>query len=299
MLSADRRTDKQNSKVRTDLVLQGDCSPSLLKRAVIASKSGSVRRHLANDGAVWRCQDASSGAEFDAIKPQLAEARIDYAFVPSDLRLGSFSLLVFDMDSTLITIECIDELADFADKKKEVAEITATAMRGELDYSESLKQRLALLAGLPVSVLEQVYSQRLQLTSGARELLASAKLAGLRTAIISGGFTYFSQRLATELSLDYSVSNILAIEKGKLTGKVVGELVDASAKMRHLQRLQTELAITSEQCIAIGDGANDRLMLQAAGFSVAFHAKPVLSEATTVAIRYGSLARLLPLFQTV
>ena len=200
------------------------------------------------------------------------------------------------MDSTLITIECIDELADFAGKKAEVAAVTAAAMQGDIDYPESLRRRLALLAGLDARMLARVYGERLLLSPGARELLAAAQAAGLRTAIISGGFTYFTERLRIELGFDFATSNELEISGGKITGRVVGDIVDAKAKAGHLARIKRESGIPTEQVIAVGDGANDVLMMAEAGLSVAYHAKPATRAKADVALRFSGLDGLLRLF---
>lgn len=202
-------------------------------------------------------------------------------------------LIVADMDSTMITIECIDELADFAGKKAEVSAVTEAAMRGEIDYRESLRRRLALLAGLDARVLARVFGERLLLSPGARELLEACQQAGLRTAILSGGFTYFTERLRIELGFDFATSNELEICGGKLTGKVVGDIVDAAAKAHHLARLADELGLKKEQVIACGDGANDLMMMAQAGLSVAFRAKPATRAKADVAINFGGLDSLL------
>ena len=170
-------------------------------------------------------------------------------------------------------------------------------MRGEIDYRESLRRRLALLAGLDARVLARVYGERLLLSEGARELLEAAQTAGLRTAILSGGFTYFTERLRIELGFDFAPSNELEISGGKLTGKVVGDIVDAQAKAHHLNRLRDELGLEREQVIAVGDGANDLLMMAEAGLSVAFHAKPATRAKASVAISHGGLDCLLNLFE--
>ena len=200
------------------------------------------------------------------------------------------------MDSTLITIECIDELADFAGRKVEVSAVTEAAMRGEIDYRESLRRRLALLEGLDARVLARVFGERLLLSPGARELLEAAQNAGLRTAILSGGFTYFTERLRIELGFDFATSNELEISGGKLTGRVVGDIVDAAAKAHHLARLTDELGLHKDQVIACGDGANDLLMMEQAGLSVAFRAKPATRARADVAINFGGLDSLLNLF---
>ncbi|MDQ5941623.1 MAG: phosphoserine phosphatase, partial [Pseudomonadota bacterium] len=222
--------------------------------------------------------------------------KLDWCFVESGRKLSDFGLIAFDMDSTLITIECIDELADFAGKKAEVSAVTESAMRGEIDYRESLRRRLALLAGLDARVMARVFGERLLLSPGARELLAAAQNAGLRTAILSGGFTYFTERLRIELGFDFSTSNELEISGGKLTGRVVGDIVDAQAKAHHLVRLRDELGLRKEQVIAVGDGANDLMMMAEAGVSVAFHAKPATRAKASVALNFVGLDGVLNLF---
>ena len=214
------------------------------------------------------------------------------------LNLADYKLIAFDMDSTLITIECIDELADFAGKKEEVSAVTEAAMRGEIDYRESLRRRLALLAGLDARVLARVFGERLLLSPGARELLEACQNAGLRTAILSGGFTYFTERLRIELGFDFATSNELEISGGKLTGKVVGDIVDAAAKAHHIARLTDELGLKKEQVIACGDGANDLMMMAQAGLSVAFRAKPATRAKADIAINFGGLDSLLNLFES-
>jgi phosphoserine phosphatase len=219
--------------------------------------------------------------------------KLDFAYVPAGRRLTDFGLLAMDMDSTLITIECIDEVADFAGKKPEVSAITESAMRGEIDYTESLRQRVALLAGLPESTLGQVFDERLRLSPGAPELLAAARVAGLRTMVVSGGFTYFTRRLQKELGLDYAFSNVLEVRDGKLTGSLIGEIVDARGKARHVARVRAELGLSKAQVITIGDGANDLLMMAESELSVAFHAKPVAREEAAMALNFTGLDGLL------
>lgn len=210
--------------------------------------------------------------------------------------LNDFRLLAMDMDSTLITIECIDEIADYAGKKTEVAAITAAAMRGEIDWPTSLRQRVASLAGLPASVLAAVFEERLHLTPGAAGLVAAAKGAGLTTMVVSGGFTYFTERLKAELGLDYAHSNTLEIIDDHLTGRVIGPLCDAAAKAAHVTAQARRLGATREQLMVIGDGANDLPMMAVAGVSIAYRAKPVVQAAATHAINEGGLDGVLALY---
>ena len=277
-----------------NLIIQGGALPTfLLERIVAATGASNVEPRPPQ---VVRLHDASRTPEFDTLTPLIEAEKLDWAFVDRSRRLSDFGLIAFDMDSTLITIECIDELADFAGKKEEVSAVTEAAMRGEIDYRESLRRRLSLLAGLDARVLARVYGERLLLSPGARELLEAAQNAGLRTAILSGGFTYFTERLRIELGFDFATSNELEISGGKLTGRVAGDIVEAAAKAHHLARLTDELGLKKEQVIACGDGANDLLMMAQAGLSVAFHAKPATRAKADVAINFGGLDSLLNLF---
>ncbi|AXS79753.1 phosphoserine phosphatase SerB [Dechloromonas sp. HYN0024] len=277
-----------------NLIIQGGALPTfLLERLVAATGASTVEPRPPQ---VVRLKGTTRTAEFDALIPLIEAEKLDWAFVETGKKLSDFGLICFDMDSTLITIECIDELADFAGKKEEVSAVTEAAMRGEIDYRESLRQRLALLAGLDARVLARVFGERLLLSPGARELLEAAQNAGLRTAILSGGFTYFTERLRIELGFDFATSNELEISGGKLTGRVVGDIVDASAKAHHLARLTDELGLKKAQVIACGDGANDLLMMAQSGLSVAFRAKPATRAKADIAINFGGLDSLLNLF---
>ena len=279
-----------------NLVIQGGALPTfLLERIVTATGASAVEPRPPQ---VVCLKEAMRTPEFDALIPLIEAEKLDWAFAQPGKKLSDFGLICFDMDSTLITIECIDELADLAGKKVEVSEVTEAAMRGEIDYRESLRRRLALLAGLDARVLARVYGERLLLSHGARELLEACQNAGLRTAILSGGFTYFTERLRIELGFDFATSNELEISGGKLTGKVVGDIVDASAKAHHIARLTDELGLRKEQVIACGDGANDLMMMAQAGLSVAFHAKPATRAKADVAINFGGLDSLLNLFES-
>ncbi|RYF18507.1 MAG: phosphoserine phosphatase SerB [Comamonadaceae bacterium] len=218
------------------------------------------------------------------------------------LRLKGFKLIAFDMDSTLINIECVDEIADAVGRKEEVAAITEAAMRGEIaDYKESLRRRVALLEGVTVADMEQVYTERLQLNPGAEELVRACKEAGLKTLLVSGGFTFFTDRIRDKLGIDYTRSNVLEIRSGpncgELTGRMVdqpwGDICDGAEKRRMLLETCASLGISPKDAIAVGDGANDLPMMGEAGLSVAYHAKPKVREQAMVAINRGGLDRLL------
>ena len=224
-----------------------------------------------------------------------------HGFTPP-LRLADYKLIAFDMDSTLINIECVDEIAAAVGRKAEVAAITEAAMRGEIsDYKDSLRRRVALLAGVPVEALEQVYRERLQLNPGAEILVRACQAAGLKTLLVSGGFTYFSDRVRDRLGLDYPRSNVLEVADGALTGRLVdqpwGDICDGEEKQRMLLQTCAQLGLTPGQAIAVGDGANDLPMMAMAGLSVAYHAKPRVRERAMVAIDRGGLDRLLEVVQ--
>jgi phosphoserine phosphatase len=277
-----------------NLIIQGGALPTFLLERIVAATGASAVEPRPPQVVCLRSSQRT--AEFDTLIPLIEAEKLDWAFVEAGKKLSDFGLICFDMDSTLITIECIDELADFAGKKDEVSAVTEAAMRGEIDYRESLRRRLALLAGLDARVLARVFGERLLLSPGARELLEACQNAGLRTAILSGGFTYFTERLRIELGFDFATSNELEISGGKLTGRVVGDIVDATAKAHHLARLTDELGLRKEQVIACGDGANDLMMMAQAGLSVAFRAKPATRAKADVAINFGGLDSLLNLF---
>jgi phosphoserine phosphatase len=205
-------------------------------------------------------------------------------------------LAVMDMDSTLITIECIDEIAAMQGLKPQVAAITEAAMRGELDFSASLKRRVALLKGLPASALEAVYHERLQLSPGAQTMINGFRAVGIHTVLVSGGFTFFADRVRDRLQLDEAHSNLLGIANDTLTGEVISTIVDAQAKADHLRRACAALGCAQSQTIAIGDGANDLLMMAAAGVSVAYHAKPRVKAAASCSIAHNGLNAVLNLF---
>ena len=220
---------------------------------------------------------------------------LDCGWVPTGRRMSDFGLLVMDMDSTLITIECIDEIADMQGLKPQVSAITEAAMRGEIDFAESLRRRVALLSGLDQTALQRVYDERLQLSPGAETLLAAARAAGIRTLLVSGGFTFFTERLKPRLGLDYTAANTLDTADGKLNGRVLGAIVDAQGKADWLERVRGELGIEREQVVAIGDGANDLKMMAQAGVSIAYHAKPVVRGQASYAISQVGLDGVIPL----
>lgn len=215
-----------------------------------------------------------------------------------DRPLAAYGLFVTDMDSTLIDIECIDELADLAGRGEEVSTITAAAMRGDIAFAESLSRRTALLQGLPESALVEVFEQRLHLNPGAERLLAALKAANVYTVLVSGGFTFFTERLKLRLGFDEAHANTLEIEtcNGQLTGQLVGPLIDASAKAEVLRTARERLNLSPEQTIAVGDGANDLLMLREAGLAVAWRAKPILRAAAGCSLNHSGLDGILNLF---
>lgn len=225
-----------------------------------------------------------------------AQANVDHAWIPDGLSLASIGLMAMDMDSTLITIECIDEVADFAGRKAEVAAITERSMAGEVDFPTSLRERVAVLEGLPESVLAEVFDQRLALQPGARDMLSALRAAGVRTMLVSGGFTYFTARLQRELGFDHAHANSLESRDGRLTGRVLGDILDGPAKAAHLQRVRDTLPAARRGTIAIGDGANDRFMLSAATVGVAFRGKPVLRQVATACLDHVGLDGVVALF---
>lgn len=240
--------------------------------------------------AQWR----EAGLERAAVTALAQRVGVDAALQRPGARLADYRLAVFDMDSTLITIECVDEIADYAGRKAEVAAITEAAMRGEIrDYDESLRQRVALLEGLPESTLQRVWDERVRLTPGVERLFAALKASGLATLLVSGGFTFFTDRLRDRLGIDEARSNVLEIRDGRLTGRMIGTIVNAQGKRQALEAACARLGCSPAEAIAVGDGANDLEMMAVAGASLAYRAKPVVRAHTTFAIDYSGLDALL------
>jgi phosphoserine phosphatase len=282
-----------NTKTITmNLILQGlDGDSARLERIAALAAPTSITRLGPN---AVRCEQiAYSPALRPTIEVAAQAAQLDATYMMGQRELSEFKLVAMDMDSTLITIECIDEIADMQGLKPQVAAITEAAMRGELDFAASLKQRVALLEGLDASALQRVYDERLKLSPGAQAMLAAVQKAGLKTLLVSGGFTFFTERLKERLGLDYTHANALEIVDGKLTGKVLGGIVDAEEKQRTVERVCAELGISPSEAIVMGDGANDLKMMGIAGLSVAFRAKPVVRSQADVALNFVGLDGLL------
>lgn len=244
-------------------------------------------------GQAFRLKNANRR---DQVPEYCADAGLDFAFVEQTARLGDFGLVAMDMDSTLLAIESIDEIADMHGVKPQVSEITQRTMRGEIVFAESLRQRTALLRDLDEDALQRVYDERVRLSPGAEKMLLRMKSAGIRTMVISGGFTFFTDRIKAKLDLDYSAANTLDVADGKLTGKVLGEIIGAHGKAEVLKKVRDELGLKREQVIAIGDGANDLKMMEEAGVSIAYRAKPIVQENATYAINHVGLDGVLNLF---
>lgn len=275
-----------------NLVVQGPAfSKTQAEELAAMINAGSVEKIAER---AWRLKKIKLTLSVEA----WCEARqIDHAWIPERRRFADLKLLAMDMDSTLITIECIDELGDLAGKKAEIAAITAQAMRGEIEYPESLRRRVGLLAGLQEAELQRVYQQRLKLTPGADLLLAACKKHGVKLLLVSGGFAFFTERLKERLGFDYTLSNTLEIVHGRLTGKLLGDIVDADAKSAKFVSVLKEIRATKEQSVAIGDGANDLKMMAEAGISVAFHAKPVVRAQSSCALNWSGLDGVVNLFE--
>lgn len=275
-----------------NLVLQGPGADfAALER--IGALASPARMVKLGESAL-RCEQVDfSAALKQTIEVAAAAARIDATFIAAGRTLADYRLVAMDMDSTLITIECIDEIADMQGLKPQVAEITEAAMRGELEFAESLTRRVALLKGLDASALQRVYDERLAISMGGEAMLAGVKAAGLQTLLVSGGFSFFTERLQARLGLDHIHANVLEIDGGKLTGRVVNGIVDAEVKMQTVQRVCERIGADPRQAIVMGDGANDLKMMGIAGLSLAFRAKPVVRAQADIALNYAGLDGLL------
>ena len=253
------------------------------------------RLHSKYFSARWTCSQALMPEARVAMREIAAAHHADLAFLSPGFKPREVKVLAMDMDSTLINIECIDEIADFTGKKAAVSEITEAAMRGEIkDFKESLRRRVALLAGVSADVLELVYQERLLINPGAADLLAGANSMGLHTLLVSGGFTFFTEKLQQELGFKQTQANTLEIVDGKVTGKVIGEIVDGVAKNAYLEQACTLMGCNKESSITMGDGSNDLLMMEGSGISIAYRAKPIVKEKADAAFdRVGLDAALL------
>lgn len=267
-----------------DLIIQGlEIENHDLRELAKLSKADHIERIT---GEAFRLKNSSVR---EHIPEYCAEAKLDFAFVEQSARLSDFGLVAMDMDSTLLAIESIDEIADMHGMKAQVSEITQRSMRGEIVFAESLKQRTALLQGLDEDALQRVYDERVRLSPGAEKMLQRMKAVGIKTMVISGGFTFFAERMKARLGLDYAAANTLEIVNGRLTGKVLGDIIGAQGKADVMTRVREELGLKPEQVIAIGDGANDLKMMAAAGVSVAYRAKPIVQQNATYAINHVGL----------
>lgn len=226
-----------------------------------------------------------------------AQAKIDFGFVPPRLKLATFKLVAMDMDSTLINIESLDEVAAYAGVKKEIAAITEQSMNGMVDFSESLRQRVALLKGLDASALARVYDELIELNPGAEQLLATLKANGIKTMLVSGGFSFFTERLKQRLGLDFAFANDLEIVDGKLMGAMLGPILDPAEKATKIRAVGTQIGVEHrDQVIAIGDGANDRPMFDAVGVSIGYRPKNILRPHARYALDYVGLEGVAHLF---
>ena len=295
LASVPRGSNRAHSRSdRVDLVVQ---APEIGSAEIAALADLAEARALTVlDGGLQQAYRLENVREHSAVSEACTRMGYDCAYMPHDLTRERVGLVAMDMDSTLITIECVDEIADLVGIKPQVAAITASAMRGEIDFPASLAQRVALLAGLPEAALQTVYDQRLRLTRGAERMLAGFRAAGAKMLLVSGGFTFFTERLKARLELDDMLANVLETDDGRLTGRIAGEIVDAQAKAARVAGWRAQLP-AGQLVVAIGDGANDIPMLAAADVSVAFHAKPVVRAAATYAIDHCGLDGVLNLFR--
>lgn len=274
-----------------NLVVQGAPLPkdAIGEICALTSANGVV----ALGPCAWRLTRA---AEQPGVQPWCAQRGLDFAWVPETRRLTDLRLVAMDMDSTLVTVESIDEMGDMLGIRDRIAVITAQAMRGEIDYTESLRRRVALLAGLEEAALEQICERRMHLSPGAEALVRRCRERAIRTLLASGGFNFFTSWLQRRLGIDATLSNVLEIERGRLTGRVLGAIVDGDAKAAKLREEMRSHGVRREQVLAIGDGANDIAMMREAGTSVAYRAKPAVREHATHTLDHSGLDGALNLF---
>ncbi|SFE84215.1 phosphoserine phosphatase SerB [Nitrosomonas sp. Nm166] len=278
-----------------NLIIQGlEINNSDLRALAKLSRADGIERIT---GQAFRLTNATYTKDTKDIAEYCAEVALDFAFVNSNLNLSDFKLIAMDMDSTLLAIESIDEIADMNNIKPQVAAITQQTMRGEISFEESLTRRTLLLQGLHQDALQKVYDERVCLNPGAEKMLQQAKISGLKTMVISGGFTFFTDRIQEKLEFDYAAANVLEIANEKLTGKVVGEILGRQGKAQVLRQVRDKLGIQREQIIAIGDGANDLDMMAEAGVSIAYHAKPIVKDHATYSIDHVGLDGVINLFR--
>ncbi len=275
-----------------DLIIQGnEVENGDLRKLAILSGASKIERVT---GSAFRLVDAG---QQNNVSVYCLDAKLDFSYIQQPQKLSNFSLVAMDMDSTLVGIESIDEIADMHGARKQVSELTEKAMYGEINFSEGLVQRVALLKGLDHSVLQRVYDERLVLNPGAEKMLKQMKMAGIKTMLVSGGFTFFTDKLRDRLGLDYTFANTLEIVDGKLTGRLVGEIMGAQGKGRVLKQICKQLGFRKENLIAIGDGANDLPMFAEAGVSVAYHAKPIVQKNATYVINHVGLDGVINIFR--
>ena len=277
-----------------NLIIQGlDVNNSDLRAIAKLSLADGIERIT---GQAFRLTHVTHTESSVEIAAYCAQAQLDFAFVDPVRKLSDFKLIAMDMDSTLLAVETIDEIADMLHIKPQVSEITLQTMRGEITFEESLTRRTALLQSLHQDMLQSVYDERVELSPGAEKMLQQANKHGIKTMVISGGFTFFTDRIHEKLRLDFSSANVLEIENERLTGKVVGKILGRQGKAEKLRTIQQQLGIGSAQTIAVGDGANDLDMMLEAGVSIAYHAKPIVKQQATYAIDYVGLDGIISLF---
>ena len=275
----------------SSLVVQGPdaAAPGVAALAELSGATACVRA----SATAWRLRGATRR---EGVAEWCDAHRLDCAWVPEGRRFKDLKLLAIDMDSTLITIECIDEIGGFIGKQDEIAAITAQAMRGEIDYPASLRRRVALFAGLHEDVLQDVLDEKLRLSPGAEQLVAHCKRHGVKLLLVSGSFSFFTERLKERLGLDETLSNVLEIDNGKLSGRVLGTIVDGDAKAAKFRQMAQRLGAARERTVAVGDGANDLKMMAEAGTSIAYRAKPVVRAKATYSLNHSGLDGILNLF---